>query len=168
VLFISCSGKFPLKPSSYTSISAVGCFKTAGRLFPRVWVNFPWRGPTFDRTNEVFRLQLPFWTEYAKYTPTNFKLKRALVVTKLSRYEFEQLRHPELSPDQLQQKLRDRGTDVEMVLHLHNVHKDFERQVVQSFQDVGCEVKLSSRCVHPVPCSPPIQWSECSSKQRRP
>ncbi|XP_050743448.1 NAD kinase 2, mitochondrial isoform X3 [Drosophila biarmipes] len=85
-----------------------------------------------------------FSKEYAKFTPTNFKLKRALVVTKLSRYEFEQLRHPELSPDQLQQKLRDRGTDVEMVLHLHKVHKDFERRVVKSFQDVGCEVKLSS------------------------
>ncbi|XP_017066210.1 NAD kinase 2, mitochondrial isoform X2 [Drosophila eugracilis] len=86
-----------------------------------------------------------FSKEYAKFTPTNFKLKRALVVTKLSRYEFEQLRYPELSPDQLQQKLRDRGTDVEMVLHLHKVHKDFERRVVQSFQNVGCEVKLSSR-----------------------
>ncbi|XP_017126460.1 NAD kinase 2, mitochondrial isoform X3 [Drosophila elegans] len=86
-----------------------------------------------------------FSKEYAKLTPTNFKLKRALIVTKLSRYEFEQLRHPELSPDQLQQKLRDRGTDVEMVLYLHKVHKDFERRVVQSFQDVGCEVKLSSR-----------------------
>ncbi|XP_017044687.1 NAD kinase 2, mitochondrial isoform X4 [Drosophila ficusphila] len=88
---------------------------------------------------------VPEGLKYAKFTPANFKLKRALVVTKLSRYEFEQLRHPELSPDQLQQKLRDRGTDVEMVLYLHKVHKDFERKVVQSFQDVGCEVKLSSR-----------------------
>ncbi|XP_016971278.1 NAD kinase 2, mitochondrial isoform X2 [Drosophila rhopaloa] len=88
---------------------------------------------------------VPEGLKYAKFTPANFKLKRALVVTKLSRYEFEQLRHPELSQDQLQQKLRDRGTDVEMVLYLHKVHKDFERRVVQSFQDVGCEVKLSSR-----------------------
>ncbi|KAH8401006.1 hypothetical protein KR009_002373, partial [Drosophila setifemur] len=83
-------------------------------------------------------------TEYAKFTPANFKLERALVVTKLSRYEFEQLRHPGLSQEQLQQKLRDRGTDVEMVLYLHNLHKDFERRIVESFQDVGCEVKLSS------------------------
>ncbi|XP_020814617.1 NAD kinase 2, mitochondrial isoform X3 [Drosophila serrata] len=86
-----------------------------------------------------------FAKEYANFTPTNFKLKRALVVTKLSRYEFEQLRHPELSREQLEQKLRDRGTDVDMVLYLHNLHKDFEKRVVQSFQDVGCEVKLASR-----------------------
>ncbi|ALC41140.1 CG8080, partial [Drosophila busckii] len=85
-----------------------------------------------------------FCTEYANFAPANFKLKRALVVTKLSRYELEQLRHPELSREQLEQKLRDRGTDVEMVLYLHNLHKDFERRVVQSFQNVGCEVKLSS------------------------
>lgn len=59
----------------------------------------------------------------------------------------EQLRHPELSRKQLEQKLRDRGTDLEMLLYLHNLHKDFERRIVQSFEDVGCEVKLSSRCV---------------------
>ncbi|EDW59924.1 NAD kinase 2, mitochondrial isoform X1 [Drosophila virilis] len=86
-----------------------------------------------------------FAKEYANFAPANFQLKRALVVTKLSRYELEQLRHPELTREQLEQKLRDRGTDVEMVLYLHNLHKDFERRIVQSFQDVGCEVKLSSR-----------------------
>ncbi|KAH8407588.1 hypothetical protein KR222_007492 [Zaprionus bogoriensis] len=80
----------------------------------------------------------------SNFSPKNFKLKRALVVTKLSRYEMEQLRHPELSREQLEQKLRDRGTDVEMVLYLHNLHKAFERRVVQSFESVGCEVKLSS------------------------
>ncbi|XP_034476448.1 NAD kinase 2, mitochondrial isoform X2 [Drosophila innubila] len=86
-----------------------------------------------------------FAKEYSNFAPTNFNLKRALVVTKLSRYEVEQLRHPELSREQLDQKLRDRGTDVEMLLYLHNLHKDFERRVVQSFKDVGCEVKMSSR-----------------------
>ncbi|XP_032591367.1 NAD kinase 2, mitochondrial isoform X2 [Drosophila grimshawi] len=83
--------------------------------------------------------------EYSNFAPANFKLKRALVVSKLSRYEVEQLRHPDLSREQLEQKLRDRGTDVEMVLYLHNLHKDFEQRIVQSFQNVGCEVKLSSR-----------------------
>ncbi|XP_017027241.1 NAD kinase 2, mitochondrial isoform X2 [Drosophila kikkawai] len=83
--------------------------------------------------------------KYANFTPTNFKLKRALVVTKLSRYEFEQQRNPQLSREQLEKKLRDRGTDVEMILYLHNLHKDFEKRVVQSFQDVGCEVKMASR-----------------------
>lgn len=77
--------------------------------------------------------------------PTNFKLQRALLVSKLSRYEFEQLRHPNLSPEQLEAKLRDRGTDFDTLMYLHNLHKDFESTIVKSFLDVGCEVKLANR-----------------------
>lgn len=77
--------------------------------------------------------------------PTNFKLQRALLVSKLSRYEFEQLRHPHLNKEQLEAKIRHRGTDYDTLMYLHNLHKDFERTVVRSFQDVGCEVKLANR-----------------------
>lgn len=77
--------------------------------------------------------------------PTNFKLQRALLVSKLSRYEFEQLRHPNLSIQQLEARLRDRGTDFDTLMYLHNLHKDFERTIVRSFQNVGCEVKLANR-----------------------
>lgn len=90
--------------------------------------------------------------ECASFSPANFKLKRALIVSKLSRYEFEQMRHPDLSREQLEQKLRDRGTDVENMLYLHNLHKDFERRIVRSFRNVGCEVKLSSRWVDEMFC----------------
>ncbi|XP_014103445.1 NAD kinase 2, mitochondrial isoform X1 [Bactrocera oleae] len=81
----------------------------------------------------------------AKYPSTQFKLQRALIITKFSRYEFEQMRNPQLSRVQLEKKLRDRGTDFEMLMYLHNLHKDFERNVVQSFLNVGCEVKVANR-----------------------
>ncbi|XP_067630732.1 NAD kinase 2, mitochondrial [Eurosta solidaginis] len=81
----------------------------------------------------------------AKYPPPQFKLRRALIITKFSRYEFEQTRYPQLNREQLEKKLRDRGTDYEMLMFLHNLHKDFERNVVQSFLDVGCEVKVANR-----------------------
>ncbi|XP_012155807.1 NAD kinase 2, mitochondrial isoform X2 [Ceratitis capitata] len=81
----------------------------------------------------------------AKYPPPQFKLQRALIITKFSRYEFEQMRYPQLNREQLERKLRDRGTDYEMLMYLHNLHKDFERNVVQSFLDVGCEVKVANR-----------------------
>lgn len=77
--------------------------------------------------------------------PVNFKLQRALLISKLSRYEFEQLRHPKLSKEQLETKIRNRGTNFETLMYLHNLHKDFERKIVRSFQDVGCEVKLANR-----------------------
>lgn len=74
-----------------------------------------------------------------------FRLERALIVTKLSRYEFEQLRHPHLSPSQLEETLRNRGTDFDALIHRHNVNKDFEKMIVCSFRNVGCEVKLTNR-----------------------
>lgn len=77
--------------------------------------------------------------------PSNFKLQRALLVSKLSRYEFEQMRHPHLSKEQLEKKIRNRGTNFETLMYLHNLHKDFERKIMRSFQDVGCEVKLANR-----------------------
>lgn len=77
--------------------------------------------------------------------PNTFRLERALIVTKLSRYEFEQLRHPHLSANQLEEMLRNRGTDFEGIMHRHNVNKDFERVIVRSFRDVGCDVKLTNR-----------------------
>ncbi|XP_017470862.1 PREDICTED: NAD kinase 2, mitochondrial isoform X2 [Rhagoletis zephyria] len=81
----------------------------------------------------------------AKYPPPQFKLQRALIITKFSRYEFEQMRYPKLSREELEKRLRDRGTDYEMLMYLHNLHKDFERNVVHSFLDVGCEVKVANR-----------------------
>lgn len=77
--------------------------------------------------------------------PSAFRLERALIVTKLSRYEFEQLRHPHLNPTQLEETLRNRGTDFDALIHRHNVNKDFERMIVRSFRDVGCQVKLANR-----------------------
>lgn len=74
-----------------------------------------------------------------------FKLQRALIVTKFSRYEFEQLRHSNLDKDQLETKLRNRGTDYDTLLALHNVHKNFEKRIAKSFQNVGCDVKLVNR-----------------------
>ncbi|XP_053963091.1 NAD kinase 2, mitochondrial isoform X1 [Anastrepha ludens] len=81
----------------------------------------------------------------AKYPPPQFKLQRALIIAKFSRYEFEQMRYPKLNREQLEKKLRHRGTDYEMLMYLHNIHKDFERKVVKSFLDVGCEVKVANR-----------------------
>lgn len=87
----------------------------------------------------------------AQHEPSAFRLERALIVTKLSRYEFEQLRHPHLSAGQLEEMLRNRGTDFESIIHRHNVNKNFERMIVRSFRDVGCDVKLTNRQVKTSP-----------------
>lgn len=74
-----------------------------------------------------------------------FKLTNALFITKLSRFEYEQYRHPTLSKTELQKVLRNRGTDYELMLHFHNVHKNFVTRVSESFRKYGISVKTANR-----------------------
>lgn len=82
--------------------------------------------------------------------PSNrkFHFKKALIVTKLSRYEFEQHKNSKLTNVQLEKLLRDRGTDYDLLLYYHQLHKDFERKVADSFRGFGIDVKLVNRLVH--------------------
>lgn len=73
------------------------------------------------------------------------QFKKALIVTKLSRYEFEQHKNPKLTNVQLEKLLRDRGTDYDLWLHYHHIHKDFEKKVANSFREYGIDVKLVNR-----------------------
>lgn len=74
-----------------------------------------------------------------------FQFKKALIVTKLSRYEFEQHKNPKLSVLQLEKLLRDRGTDYDLWLYYHKMHKDFENKVAKSFKSFGIDVKFVNR-----------------------
>lgn len=80
-------------------------------------------------------------------TPCSFQFKRALIVTKLSRFEFEQHKNPKLTLKELEKVLRDRGTDYDMLLHYHKIHKDFEACVADSFKQFDVDVKLVNRLV---------------------
>lgn len=77
--------------------------------------------------------------------PTHFNFKKALIVTKLSRFEFEQHRNPQLTLKELEKLLCDRGTDFNALVHLHKIHKQFETEVANSFKEYGIEVKLANR-----------------------
>ena len=52
-----------------------------------------------------------------------FQPRRILILTKLSRYEFEKRRHPELTERQLEESLRSRGSDYNLLLYHHYIHK---------------------------------------------
>lgn len=78
-------------------------------------------------------------------TEKTFKLSKALIVTKLSRYEFERLRYPNMNDNQLELMLRNRGTDYDALIYSHNLHKQFEKRIAKSFEKMGVEVKLTNR-----------------------
>uniref|UniRef100_A0A182K9Y3 NAD kinase 2, mitochondrial n=1 Tax=Anopheles christyi TaxID=43041 RepID=A0A182K9Y3_9DIPT len=76
---------------------------------------------------------------------TQEKLRRVLIVSKLTRLEFEKIREEQLSDECLEQKIRDRGTDFDAIKYYHHLHKDVEQKVVRSFQQHGIEVQVVNR-----------------------
>lgn len=72
-------------------------------------------------------------------------MKNALIVSKLSRYEYEQHRNHKSNIDTLEQVMRDRGTDYNSLLQYHRIHKDFEQKVADSFRQYGVNVKILNR-----------------------
>lgn len=73
------------------------------------------------------------------------RIRKALIVSKLSRYEYEQHKHPKLNSIQLKNMLQDRGTDYELLIHYHRIHKDYTDKVAASFKEHGIDAKLVNR-----------------------
>lgn len=72
-------------------------------------------------------------------------IEKVLVVSKLSRYEFEKNRFKDLSDNEFERKIRERGTDYDKLMHHHNLHKDFELKVVEAMQSMGIQVRVVNR-----------------------
>ena len=68
-----------------------------------------------------------------------------LIVAKLSRYYFEQLREPELTESQLKAKLLERGSDYEGMLAGHIATRNVERQVTEVLKKMNIEYRIINR-----------------------
>ena len=77
--------------------------------------------------------------------PTQFKPKKALVLTKVSRFEYEMKRHGELNERELEDTLSKRGSDLQMLKEYHSIHKKAENQLVQALERHGIETKVCQR-----------------------
>ncbi|XP_059613942.1 NAD kinase 2, mitochondrial [Phlebotomus argentipes] len=75
----------------------------------------------------------------------DFCLQRVLIVAKLSRYEFEKRRYPDLTTAQLEEKIRGRGTDYDSLIHFNEMHTHFRKDVVEAFKHFGVEVRVVDR-----------------------
>jgi len=79
------------------------------------------------------------------WDPAGFKPRKAVVLTKVSRYEFEKLQHENLSERQLEEALTKRGSDYTLIRYHHNIHKALEQEVVQTLESRGIETKVVKR-----------------------
>ena len=97
-------------------------------------------------------------------SPMDFKPKTALIVTKVSRYEFERHKHKELSEIDFEHLLTNRGSDYTMIRldflsfcqnlllqlfsflrYRHNIHKSAEEKVIKALEARGVETKKVQR-----------------------
>ncbi|KAH1015515.1 hypothetical protein HUJ05_013228 [Dendroctonus ponderosae] len=78
-------------------------------------------------------------------TNNGIKTEKVLVVSKLSRFEFEKKKFKDLTNNQVLDTLRQRGTDIEKMIRYHDLHKKFEENVVNTFENLGVSVKVVNR-----------------------
>ena len=77
---------------------------------------------------------------------TNFiKMDKVLILSKLSRYEFEKRKYNIDNDHELEKKLRNRGTDFEKLMQCHVLHKNFEKNVVDTLCKMGINVEVVNR-----------------------
>lgn len=73
------------------------------------------------------------------------KIDKVLVISKLSRYEFEKRKHKNLNDCELKQVLKNRGTDFDRLINFHDAHKSYEETVVSALKNMGIEVEVANR-----------------------
>lgn len=78
-------------------------------------------------------------------TSKSFEIKKALLVSKLTRLEYEKYRFPHLNDSDLEREIRDRGTHYDSLTHYHELHKKFETKVANSFKELGVEIEIVNR-----------------------
>jgi len=77
---------------------------------------------------------------------SGWRPERAVILTKVSRFEYEKLRHSSLAePGQLERELRRRGSNYELVKAHHGVHKAVEAEVERALNRAGVETRLVKR-----------------------
>ncbi|CAG0896344.1 unnamed protein product [Cyprideis torosa] len=90
-------------------------------------------------------------------TSVSFPPKTALILTKLTRYEFEKRRHPDLSETELRQRLTERGSDFDMMLQRHLIHKNCEKMLQDALQRHGVETRLVYRFEYNIEL---VRWAD--------
>ncbi|KAG8191209.1 hypothetical protein JTE90_021946 [Oedothorax gibbosus] len=78
-------------------------------------------------------------------TEAPFVPKKALILTKFSRYEFEKKTHADLSEAELVKNLTERGSDYDNLLQHHEIHTVNRENVVKTLKENDIETKVVNR-----------------------
>ncbi|KAJ0170217.1 hypothetical protein K1T71_014145 [Dendrolimus kikuchii] len=76
------------------------------------------------------------------------KMEKCLIVSKVTRYEYEKHSHDDISDVELEKVLRKRGSDYDSMLANHKQQKAFEENVFTSLKEMGIKVEKASRLTY--------------------
>ncbi|CAG5052910.1 unnamed protein product [Parnassius apollo] len=79
---------------------------------------------------------------------TRLKMDKCLIVSKVTRYEYERHSHDYISDNELEIILRKRGSDFDAMLANHKEQKSFEENVAKRLRELGHQVEMASRLTY--------------------
>ena len=90
--------------------------------------------------------------------PKTFQPKNVLILTKLSRYQYERQQHAkDMSEDEFRHILENRGSDYTLIKYYHNVHRSVEEKIVHAIEKRGLQVKTCQRTNY---CDNLVEWAD--------
>ncbi|XP_059062496.1 NAD kinase 2, mitochondrial isoform X2 [Achroia grisella] len=78
----------------------------------------------------------------------HLKMEKSLIVSKVTRFEYEKHSRENISDDELERILRKRGSDYDAMLQNHKEQKAFEESVAKNMRDIGLKVEMASRLTY--------------------
>ncbi|XP_045782495.1 NAD kinase 2, mitochondrial [Maniola jurtina] len=76
------------------------------------------------------------------------KLDKCLIVSKVTRYEYEKHSHDNIADAELEKILRKRGSDYDSMISNHREQKSFEEGVAKSLKEMGLQVEMATRLTY--------------------
>lgn len=76
------------------------------------------------------------------------KMQKCLIVSKVTRYEYEKHSHDYIEDSELERILRKRGSDYDAMINTHREQKAFEENVAKSLKEMGLQVEMASRLTY--------------------
>ncbi|XP_037295836.1 NAD kinase 2, mitochondrial, partial [Manduca sexta] len=84
----------------------------------------------------------------SKDVEPKLKMEKCLIVSKVTRYEYERHSHDYIPDAELERILRKRGSDFDTMLSNHRQQKAFEENVATSLKEMGLKVEMASRLTY--------------------
>lgn len=75
-------------------------------------------------------------------------MEKCLIVSKVTRFEYEKHCHENISDGELEKVLRKRGSDFDSMMQMHRRQKAFEENVAKSLESMGLQVEMASRLTY--------------------